>query len=76
MYTYSDQIGSFTGSVEIFATSRKNAETVFYKLNQPLILDIINEKPIYNPGGGYLCECVLTYHEWLCEGTPKDLQGG
>ena len=66
-------MGKFTGKVEMLAKDRKDAERIFYELNQPYILGVENGEPIYNYAGGYICECVLTYEEWVDEGSPETL---
>lgn len=73
MWTYEDRIGRNSGNVEIDAVSREEAEQIFYELNRRLILGKEAETLIYNPLGGYLCECVLTYEEWVNEGKPERL---
>jgi len=73
MWSYHDLIGNDNGNVEILANSRKSAEAEFYKLNRPYIIGMENGQPIYNPEGGFVCECVITYKEWLNEGSPEKL---
>ena len=69
-------MGKVTGKIDIVAADREDAERIFYELNQPYILGVENDEPIYNYEGGYICECVLTYQEWLDEGSPETLDWG
>lgn len=69
MWTYDDHIGYLSGKLEVEANSRKEAESDFYRLNKPLItkykdMIVVGEE-------GYVCECVLTYREWIQEGSPE-----
>ena len=73
MWTYYDEIGSLGGHIEMLGTNRENAEEEFYRLNQPYILEYKNGCPVINPDGGYVCECVLTYNEWVKEGSPEKI---
>ncbi len=73
MWSYEDRNGQLRGNVEILANTRKEAERTFYELNPPLIFKAQNGQRIYNLNGGYVCECVLTYDEWLSEGSPEYL---
>ena len=74
MYSYTDDFATTTGKVEISAKSRKDAERIFYKLNRKYVLGVDkNKNPIINPRGGYVCEAVLTPHEWIKEGSPTSL---
>ena len=73
MWTYEDCFGYNSGYVDIYASNREEAEKIFYEINRPFIIRVENGEPIYNPEGGFFCECVLTYEEWLSEGSPQDL---
>lgn len=78
LYTYYEltlngNLNRYTGKVDMIALDKEIAEKIFYELNQPYILGYKNEEPIYNVKGGYVCECVLTYQEWLDEGSPESL---
>ncbi len=71
MWSYEDRSGQLRGNVEILANTRDEAETIFYELNPSLIFKAKNGQCLYNSNGGYVCECVLTYEEWLSEGSPE-----
>ncbi|MBQ2923306.1 MAG: hypothetical protein IJE60_09560 [Tyzzerella sp.] len=71
MWSYEDRNGQLRGNVEILANTRKESERIFYELNSPLVVKVKNRQVFYNPNGGYVCECVLTYEEWLSEGSPE-----
>jgi hypothetical protein len=71
IWTYEDQIGHLSGKLEVEANSRKEAEGNFYKLNKPLITKERNM--IVMGEEGYVCECVLTYREWVNEGRPEKI---
>ena len=74
MYSYQDRIGNNTGCVEITAFNRKDAENQFYKINRRLVLRVNKQgNPVFNPLGGFVCESVLTYNEWVKEGKPTSL---
>ena len=75
MWSYQDNIGQNSGHVEIFAKNKKDAEKEFYKVNRKLILGFDKQhKPIFNPNGGFVCESILTYDEWVGEGKPTSLR--
>ena len=76
MWTYYDEFaGTDGGHIEIQAENREAAERKFYQHNRPYVLGYENGIPIVNPKGGYTCECVLTYAEWLSEGRPNSILG-
>lgn len=74
LWSYYDCIGINSGLVDIRATTRKEAEKVFYKLNRPYVAsyDKKSGKPNFNPSG-YVCEAVLTEEEWIREGKPTSV---
>ena len=71
MWSYYDRVGTNSGKVEMLGTNRKDAEDEFYRINRPYIIGKERGQPIFNPEGGFVCECVVTYQEWLNEGTPE-----
>jgi hypothetical protein len=67
LWSYEDSIGLDSGVLDVYATSHKDAEEIFYKNNRGLV-KVVDGKPVFNPAGGYTVEGVLTEAEWVREG--------
>lgn len=70
LWSYEDDVGVDSGVLDVYATSHKEAEEIFYKNNRELVVGTSKGKPVVNPKGGFVVESVLTEAEWKQEGCP------
>lgn len=71
LWSYEDNVGLDSGVLDVYATSHKEAEEIFYKNNRKLIVGTTSKgKPVINFEGGYVVESILTEAEWKQEGCP------
>lgn len=70
LWSYEDEVGADSGVLDLYATSHKEAEKLFYENNRKLIVNTKGNKLMFNVKGGFVVEAVLTEKEWKQEGCP------